>query len=98
MKKTFNEISHLINSHYSIGYHISSTQYVDSIDRMFELSKYTQKWADMLNVPYWDINDLPMSGDETMTVEQRIDMTIKEKMPDAFMKIDVMAKVLGAKK
>jgi len=70
---------------------------INPYDRMIELSKYIQKWADILGVGYWDINNLLLPDNIDSSIEEAIDKVVKEKMKHRFKDPSVMAKMLGSK-
>lgn len=81
----------------SIGEYISRISYMVHIHNAFELAAYVQKWASLLEKDYQELCKLPMSNNEAVNVETRIDEVIKNNYADVLKNTNIMAKVLGMK-
>ena len=67
---------------------------VDGFVNMFNLGKYVQTWADLLEVDVWDILKLPLLDNEGSD-KKRIAKAIKIHYAELILSKNVMSKILG---
>lgn len=67
----------------------------DGFEIAAELSQRVQKWADLLKLTYREVSDLKLLDSDTLTIEERIDLTIKTEYATLLKSPKLMARVLG---